>query len=88
MSRWNHQVAEAENQLELGSCSGAPWFINVKVLGPKKVKNLLGGGVAAKNPRGVELLFGITPQSMEEVKNVQGLEKMEIQDALLSVMTF
>ena len=54
----------------------------------KKVKNLLGGGVAAKNPRGVELLFGITPQSMEEVKNVQGLEKMEIQDALLSVMTF
>ena len=58
------------------------------MLGPKKVKNLLGGGVAAKNPRGVELLFGITPQSMEEVKNVQGLEKMEIQDALLSVMTF
>ena len=58
------------------------------MLGPKKVKNLLGGGVAAKNPRDVELLFGITPQSVEEVKNVQGLEKMEIQDALLSVMTF
>ena len=58
------------------------------MLGPKKVKNLLGGGVAAKNPRDVELLFGITPQSVEEVKNVQGLEKMEIQDALLSMMTF
>ena len=48
----------------------------MKMLGPKEVKNLLGGGVAAKNPRGVELLFGITPQSVEEVKNVQGFEKM------------
>ena len=58
------------------------------MLGPKKVKNLLGGGVAAKNPQGVELFFGIAPQSVEEMKNVQSLEKVEIQNALLSVMTF
>ena len=46
------------------------------MLGPKEVENLVGGGVAAKNPRGVKLLFGITPQSVEEVKNVQGFEKV------------
>ena len=48
----------------------------MKTLGPEKVENLPGGGVAAKDPRGVELLFGITPQSVKEVKNVQGFEKM------------
>ena len=46
----------------------------MKMLGPKEIENLVGGGVAAKNARSVELLFGITPQSVEEVKNVQGFE--------------
>ena len=48
----------------------------------------MGGGKAAKDPRGVELFFGITPQSMEEVKNVQSLEKVEIQDAFWGMKTF
>ena len=58
------------------------------MLRPKKVQNLRGRGVTAKNPRGVELLVSITSQSMKEVKNVQGLEKVEIEEALLSMMTF
>ena len=32
--------------------------------------------MAAKYPRGEELLFGVAPQSMKKVKNVKGLEKV------------
>ena len=46
----------------------------MKMLRPKEIENLLGGGVAAKDAGSVELLFGVTPQSMEEVKNVQGFK--------------
>ena len=60
----------------------------MKMLRPKEIENLLGSGVTAKDAGSVELLFGVTPQAMEEVKNVQSLEKVEIQNALLSVMTF
>ena len=44
--------------------------------------------MTAKNLGSVEFLFGVAPKSMYEVKNVQRLEKMKVQNAFLSMSAF
>ena len=37
---WNHQLAKAKDQLQLGGGSGSPGFVNVEMLRPKEVENV------------------------------------------------